>query len=81
MAKNQMTSKLKNTLSLSIQKAWEKTPPIATNMTDFEGNNEPGENDDDEIKETRHKMKFVNVAAVVICTGLLINRASICVQR
>ena len=81
MAKKQRKSNSKYPLGLSSQKVWENIEPIATIMTDMEGSNQPKENEDDEMKETKRIMMFVNVAAIVICTGVLINRASICLER
>ena len=81
MSKKEMKGQLETSLWLSSQKVPEKTDPMATNMTAFDGNNKPGESENDEMKETKRKMLFINVAAVLICTGLLINRASICLER
>ena len=81
MAKNRTRSQLKTSLWPSSKKVSEKTDPIAVNMAAFDGNNKLGESENDDLKETKRKMLFVNVGAIVICTGLLINRASICLER
>lgn len=78
---NQMRSQIKNSSWMSSQKVGEKTDSITTNMTEFGGNIKPLENEKVKMKQTKRKILFVNVAAIVFCTGLLINRASICLER
>ena len=70
-----------NTVKFSSQKAGQKTDPITTNMRDFDGNNKTGENEKDEMKRTKIIIMVINIAAVVFCSGLLINQALICLKR
>ena len=70
-----------NTDKFSSQKSGEKTDPINTNMTAFGGNNKTEENEKDEMKRTKIIILLINIAAVVFCSGLLINQALICLKR
>ena len=81
MTKKQIGNQLQNSPSLSSQKIWETTDPMATNITALNRSNKSAEDENDEMKGTKRKIQFVNVAAIVICTGVLINRISICLER
>ena len=81
MVKKLKKCELKNSSWWSGQKVGYDNDKMAIDMTAIGGNNKPGENENDEMKGTKRTIKVVNVAAVVICTGLLINRASICLER
>ena len=70
-----------NTVKLSFQKAGEKTDPIKTNMPAFDRNNKTWENEKAELKWTKIIILFINIAAVLFCTGLLINQVLICLKR
>ena len=83
MDKKTKRTEYKNSSWFSNQKIWEQTDPVATIATAFSGTNKPGGKDSetDEMKGTKQKMMVVNVCAILICTGLLINRAWICLDR
>ena len=78
---NQMRSQLKNSSWLSSQTVGEITDPSTTDMTAFDGNAKPWENEKVNMKRTKRKILLVNVVAIVFCLGLLVNRASICLER
>ena len=83
MEKKNKRTQFKNSSWFSNQKIWEQTDPVATIATAFNGSNKPGEKDSekDEMQGTKRKMMVVNVGAILICTGLLINRAWLCLDR
>ena len=76
-------SQFKNSHWFSNQKIWEDTDPVATIATAFNGTNKAGqkETENDEMKGTKRTFLVINVLAILICTGLLINRALICLER
>ena len=71
----------RNTSRISSIRMWEQIDPVVAVASPFDGGNKPLRNEHDEMKPTRRKILFINVAAIVICTGLLINRAYICIER
>ena len=73
--------KYNDIVKFSSQKTGEKTDPIKTNMTAFDGNNKTRENEKDQMKRTKIIILLINIAAVVFCSGLLINQALICLKR
>ena len=83
MAEKQKRNQFKNSSWFSNQKIWENTDPVTTLATAFNGTNKIGEKDDenDDMKGTKRKILVVNVVAILICTGLLINRALMCLER
>ena len=83
MAEKKKRNQFKNSSWFSNQKIWENTDPVTTLATAFNGTNKIGEKDDenDDMKGTKRKILVVNVVAILICTGLLINRALMCLER
>ena len=67
----------------TISKVWENTGPMSIITNPIIGmnisNDLKGENRD--MIWTKRLMSAVNIFAILICTGLLFNRASICIQR
>ena len=83
MAEKNKRSQFKNSSWFSNQKIWEQTDPVSTLATAFNGTTLAGEKDNekDEMKGIKRKILVVNVVAILICTGLLINRALMCLER
>ena len=67
----------------AIGSVWEKTDPIATVTKAISGPNKSGELkvEDEELIFTKRVMLSINVCAILVCTGLLFNRASVCIGR
>ena len=66
---------------ISSKKMWEQTDPVVTITSAIHVANKPWWNENDVMKGTKRKILLVNIAAIVICIGLLINRTFICIKR
>ena len=80
-------SKVHHTEALSevetIDKVWENSNPMSTITNPIIGkkiSNNLEEEGEDMIR-TKRLMLAVNIFAILVCTGLLFNRASLCIER
>ena len=62
---------------------WDNTDPIATVTKAISGRNKSNElkEEDEELIFTKRVILSINVCAILVCTGLLFNRASVCIER
>ena len=67
----------------SIGSGWNKTDPIATVTKAMSVPNKSNELkvEGEELICTKRVILFINICAILVCTGLLFNRASICIER
>ena len=66
-----------------IQNAWEDTDPVTNVVAAISYPSQPGktENEGNAVLLVKRAMLVVNTLAVLVCTGLLFNRTSVCIER